>query len=309
MTVPTIGPSAYGDAVSESLLSTHEMATFAARGFLEFPAVIPADVNEAAVDECERILATWGSPGRPYAPTSGQPVDEIYPAPSALGAMLRHPSVTRVIDSLVGHAAVFDHDFVHLRPPADPMFQSLHADAVIDPTPAAFDIQIFYFPHEVAADGGGTGFVPGTHLRRVHETQVGRYRHLRGERQWAGPAGSVLVFHHGLWHRGMANPGPVRRLMYKIRLNPTRPQVRLWDTSDLDELQSPPSDHVFATFDPAKTAMTLRHREAWMGEPDHRLELMARTRLWRYLTGDESFDIDWYHTRIDGRAELAGGRS
>ena len=77
---------------------------------------------------------------------------------------------------------------------------------MIDPN-TAFDIQIFYFPHEIRPGGGGTGFVPGTHLRRVHETQVGRYRHLSGERQWEGPAGSIVVFHHGLWHRGMPNPG------------------------------------------------------------------------------------------------------
>ena len=50
--------------------------------------------------------------------------------------------------------------------------------------------------------------------------------------------------------------------------------------------------------------VTLRHREPWMGEQDHRLELMARTRLWRYLTGDDAFDLDWYHTRLDGRASL-----
>jgi hypothetical protein len=294
--------------MTSDLLSTHEVATFVARGFLAFPGVIPDDLNAAAIDEFEQILATWGTPDRPFAPTSGAALREIYPEPSAVGAVLRHPAVNRIVDSLVGADAVFDHDFVHLRPAGDPTFQSLHADAAIEPSGTGFDIQIFYFPHEVAADGGGTGFVPGTHLRRVHETQVGRYRHMRGEQQWEGPAGSIVVFHQGLWHRGMANHGDVRRLMYKIRLNPVGPQRRLWDTSDLDELQSSPSDHIFATFDPAKTAMVLRHREPWMGEPDHRLELIARAGVWRELTGDESFDIDWYHSRLEGRAR-AGGRA
>ncbi len=305
MTVPE---RVYGDGVTD-LLTTHEVATFVARGFLAFPGVIPDELNTAAIDEFDRILATWGTPERPFAPSSGQPFEEIYPEPSAVGALLRHPAVTRIVDSLVGHDAVFDHDFVHLRPPHDPSFQSLHADAVIDPSTTAFDIQIFYFPHEIGPGGGGTGFVPGTHLRRVHETQVGRYRHVHGEEQWEGPAGSIVVFHHGLWHRGMPNPGDTRRLMYKIRLNPTRPQVRLWDTHDLDELQSDPSDHIFATFDPAKTAMMLRSREPWMGEPDHRLELIARSGLWRYLTGDDMFDIDWYRTRVERRAALNGGVS
>lgn len=285
----------------DALLTTAEMAEFVARGVLEFPGVVPDDLNAAAIDELDAILATWGTPHRPHQPASGEPLDRIYPPPSAIGAVLRHPAVTRVVHSLVGPDAVFDHDFVHVRPPNDPTFQSLHADAVIDPN-LAFDIQLFYFPHTVA--DGGTGFVPGTHLRRVHETQVGRYRHLRGERQWVGPAGSVLVFHHGLWHRGMPNNGDERRLMYKIRLNPTRPQTRLWDTTDLPPAPSRSNDHIFATFDPAGIPMMLRRREPWMGEQDHRLELMARARLWRYLTGDPGFDIDWYHSRIEARRAL-----
>ena len=294
--------------VESPLLSTGEMAMFVARGYLEFPGVIPEDLNSAAIDECEQILATWGSPARPFAPSSGDAWADIYPQPSAVGAVLRRPEVTRIVDSLVGSDARFDHDFVHLRPPHDPFFQQLHADAVIDPN-TAFDIQIFYFPHEVRPGGGGTGFVPGTHLRRVHETQVGRYRHLKGERQWEGPAGSIVVFHHGLWHRGMPNPGHERRLMYKIRLNPTHPQVRLWNTSDLDDLQNRPNDHIFATFDTERIGMTLRTREPWMGEQDYRLELIARARLWRYLTGDAGYDLDWYHTRVEGRAALQGGAS
>lgn len=289
--------------MSDALLTTDEVATFVARGVLEFPGALPDDLNGPAVDELRTIASTWGRPDRPFAAASGTPWSEIYPEPSAVGAVLRHPRVRRIVDSLVGPDAVFDHDFVHLKPAGDPTSQSLHADAVIDPS-TAFDIQLFYFPHEVHPGGGGTGFVPGTHLRRVHETQVGRYRHVRGERQWAGPAGSVLVFHHGLWHRGMANPSGTDRLMYKIRLNPTRPQIRLWDAHDLAERQSAPTDHVFATSDPGRIGTTLRHREAWMGEQDHRLELMARVELWRYLTADPDFDLDWYRTRLDRRADL-----
>lgn len=286
-----------------ALLSTEEVATFVARGFLEFPAVIPSELNDAAAVECRQIIETWGTSDRPFAPASGQSWAELYPDPSAIGAVLRTPVVAGIVESLVGRGAVFDHDFVHLRPAGDRSMQHLHADAMIDPT-MSFDIQLFYFPHPVAEDGGGTGFVPGTHLRRIHETQIGRYRHLRGEQQWSGPAGSVLVFHHGLWHRGMPNPGPTDRLMYKLRLNPTAPQIRSWDTADLDDLRPAANDHVFATFEPDGIASLLRRREPWMGEQDHRLELRNRARLWRYLTGDDDADLDWYLTRSAVRAGI-----
>ena len=289
--------------MSDTLLTTDEVATFAARGFLEFPGVVPDDVNAAATDELHRIMATRGSAARPFAPASGDGWGDIYPEPSAVGAVLRHPAVQRIVDSLVGPEAVFDHDVVHVQRAGDRSFQPLHADAAIG-TSTAFDIQILYCPHEIHPGGGGTGFVPGTHLRRVHQTQVGRYRHVRGERQWAGPAGSVLVFHHGLWHRAMGNPSSVDRLMYTIRLDPTRPQVRRWDTRDLADRRSAGNDHIPATFDVGRIGTTLRHREAWMGEHDHRLELIARARLWRYLTGDDSFDLDGSHIRSARRAAL-----
>lgn len=289
--------------MSGSLLTSEQMATFIARGFLALPGVVPDELNAAAIAECNQILATWGTNERPFAPRSGQPLSDIYPEGSALGAVLRHPVVDGVIESLVGRSARFDHDFVHLRPSGDLSMQPLHADAAIDTT-TAFDIQIFYFPHAVGPDGAGTGFVPGTHLRRIHQTQVARYRHMRGERQWEGPAGSIVIFHQGLWHRGMPNPGLSDRLMYKIRLNPVEPQVLRWDTSDLDDRQPEPSDHVFATTDPDRLGGHLRWRERWMGEHDHRLELINRAKVWRYVTDDDRVDLDWYLSRVEGRAAI-----
>lgn len=287
----------------QHLLTTAQVASFVARGFLPLPGIVPDELNVAASDELHKILSTWGSPDRPFAPASGQRLDEIYPEPSAIGAVLRHPTVAGALRSLLGPDPVFDHDFVHYKPANDPFGQYLHQDAMVDPS-LAFDVQLFYFPHEVAPDGGGTGFVPGTHLRRVHETDVGRYKHMLGERQWTGPAGSVVLFHQGLWHRGMPNPSDAERLMYKIRLNPTVAQVRQWDTSDLDAMQNGPDDHVFAKFRFDSVAAVLRHREQWLGEADYRLELANRAALWRYLTGDDDFDVDWYLTRTEARVGL-----
>ena len=59
---------------------------------------------------------------------------------------------------------------------------------------------------------GGTRFVPGSHLRRVRASGLDRYHHIAGEEQFAGPAGTVVVFHHGLWHAGQPNPGDTRTM-------------------------------------------------------------------------------------------------
>ncbi|MEL7207622.1 MAG: phytanoyl-CoA dioxygenase family protein, partial [Actinomycetota bacterium] len=297
---------AMSDTASPRLLTTAQMASFVARGFLRLDAVVPDSVNEPATAELETILATWGSTDRPNPPATLQSLDSLYPAPSAIGRMLEVPEVRGALHSLVGPDAVFDHDVVHRREAGDPTTQWLHADAIIDPN-LAFDVQLFYMPHAIAPGEGGTRFVPGSHFRQVNEADVGRYQHIVGEEQFSGPAGSVLLFHHGLWHGAMPNTGERPRLMYKIRLNPVRPQVRLWDTSDLDAMQNGPEDHLFAEFRLDSVAAVLRSVEPWYEQGTDRLEYVHRTRLWRYLSGDDDFDVDYYVTRVERKQALLDG--
>ena len=113
-----------------------------------------------------------------------------------------------------------------------------------------------------------------------------------------------MVFHHGMWHAGQPNPGARDRWMHKTRLNPTVPQVRLWNTADLDELHNEPTDHMFATMAPDSVAHMFRVNHPWMGVTESRNEQVQRARLWRYLTGDEDYDVDHYLTRLEGRERL-----
>lgn len=288
-----------------NLLSTEEMARFVARGFLRFDNLIPQELNEGVLEELDSLTRDrWNPIGTFKPPPSGTPLDECYPAPSVLGEVLRHPRVRGIVHSLVGPRAIFDHDFVHLREPNDPWEQHLHADAIIDPTELAFDVQLFYFPHAVGPNEGGTRFVPGTHFRRVNELEVGRYQHLLGEQHVTCPAGTLIVFHQGLWHAGQPNPSDKQRWMYKIRLNATEKQLRLWNTDDLAEMQNGPEDHIFATFAQRSVAQIFRQTEKWCDNADYRLEQVQRARLWRYLTGDEAFDVDYYLTRVQHHRDI-----
>jgi hypothetical protein len=212
------------------------MADFVADGFLRFDALIPEALNQAAWKEMKRLApgklrrALHGLSGRSGAleagplaqnsPASLTPLEDCYPAPSALGEVLRFPAVAGIIESLVGANPAFDHDFIHHIPAGAPRGQHLHVDAVLEPEAQAFDIQLFYFPTAVAPGGGGTRFVPGSHLRRARAEGIARYQHVVGEQHYSGPAGTLLVFHQGLWHAGQPNPSAEDRWMYKIRLNP-----------------------------------------------------------------------------------------
>jgi hypothetical protein len=300
-----------------TLLTTDQMADFVARGVLALEGVVPADVNAQAMEELPGLFRSWlhefgslqqgrtpDADGAPL-PRSGTPVAEAYAPDSAFGRLVRVPAVAGAIASLVGRHPVVDHHFVHLKPAGDLTAQGLHADAIIDEG-AAFDIQLFWFPHDVAPGAGGTRYVPGSHLRRVNTDDVARYQHLAGEQHVVCPAGTVMIFHHGLWHAGAPNRSDTLRVMGKLRLNPTEPQVRLWDTSDLDA-RNRADDHMFARFEPDTVAARLRRSERWYEPAVHRLECVQRAKLWRHLTGDAAFDVDWYLTRTERRLALQGG--
>lgn len=299
---------------SDHKLTTQEMAQFVADGFLRFDGLIPDTINQQVIEELRLIEANKinlmvGLPadaGGPPQPASLTPLSKCYPAPSPLGAMLNLPQVQGIIESLVGPDPLFDHDFVHRLPAGSGYRQHLHVDAVIDSPDPTFDIQLFYYPQEVAPDAGGTRFVPATHLRRTRAEGVSRYQHLLGEQQYSGVAGTLMVFHHGLWHAGQPNPSDVDRWLYKIRLNPRVSQVKRWNMADFEQLHNDASDHTFAQMRHDSVAQIFRTMQPWQKGHESRYEQMQRARLWRYLSDDPGFDVDYYHTRIELRGRLAG---
>ncbi len=291
------------------------MARFVADGYLRFDALVPDEINRPAVEELGPLagakIAEVGPGPVPEPPLprpeTGMRLSECYPPPSSIGAFLRLPALQGIVTSLVGPDPVYDHDFVHLLPAGSEYQQHLHVDAIVDSPDPSFDIQIFWFPEEVSPGEGGTRFVPGSHLRLVRAEGVARYQHLLGEEQYAGPAGTVLVFHHGLWHAGRPNPGVRNRWMYKIRLNPRVEQCRLWNTDDLDRVHNDFRDHTFARKRRDSVGEVLRTMHPWQRGHEARYELVQRTRLWRHLTGDPVYDVDYYLTRRERPVGLASG--
>ncbi|MEO7026346.1 MAG: phytanoyl-CoA dioxygenase family protein [Caulobacteraceae bacterium] len=293
------------DDLDDLRLTTLEMARFAARGYLEFPALIEADVGQAYVADVRA--------GRLPQVPAGTVLAAAYPPSSPVHQFAQHPNVAAIIESLVGPGPLVDHHFPHMtfspanlakrgEAPADS--QHWHQDSTVD-TRAAFDIQLMWFPHAVTAEMGGTRYLPGSHLRIVSEAAIGRYQNIVGQRQVVCPAGTLLVLHHGLWHGAGANRADHDRHMFKLRLNPQVRQRRLWNTADLPadmNRQRPifyrrdarPDDDLHAV---------LCEPQPWFEADTERLEYINRARFWRHLTGDETFDADYWLTRLENQPE------
>ena len=264
----------------QHLLTTVQMANFAADGFLIFPEFVPDAINQAAMLEIDEKRVPQGYDRQ------GQPLDGLWPASVGFGEMFRLPQVQGLIHSLVGPQPLYDHHAFHKVGPAHIEGQVWHADAIID-TRQHFDIQLFYFPHDTPREMGGTMFLPGSHLRRIHETDIGRYQNFLGQYPVVCKAGTLAVAHHGIWHCAQPNSTDKMRYMFKLRVNPTVRQMLLWNT---DDLHSPEVDK----------ALFRNHR--WYGNDD-RLEYAQRIKFWRFLTGNDKFDSNYWLTRIENMPE------
>ena len=303
------------------LLGALDMARFVARGFLRFDGVVPDEINAQFLEEAGQ--ASYPQPGRKMMQTYGEllanaqipevppgvPLASAYPKGSAVERLLSLPLVQGAIRSLVGPDPTFDHHFLHVTfPPAyyeagggENVSQHTHQDSTIDPS-AGFDLQIMYYPHKVTREMGGTRFIPGTHLRRVSEVALGRYQNIAGQQHMVCEAGTLLFLHNGIWHGGGVNLADRTRTMFKIRMNPSVPQMRLWDTTTLPNEPSRRPIFFVKTHQPETVESVLMTPEPWFEQDTGRLEYVNRIKLWRHLSGEPNFDADYWLTRLENPA-------
>ncbi len=307
------------DASTLPLLSSAQVATFVARGFLRFDAAVPASINDRFMKEAGKVseLKAGEKIGKAYLEVfaknripevpAGTPLAEAYTPKSALGRLMALPLVRGAIQSLLGKDPIFDHQFLHVTfPPRfheasdrENVSQHTHQDSTIDPR-LSFDVQMMYFPHAVTREMGGTRFIPGTHLRKVSEVALGRYQNIKGQQHMVCEAGTLLFLHHGVWHGGGVNLAERTRYMFKIRMRASGSQVRQWDVDDTARpngqraiffTKSPPER------DTVETILTTP--EPWFEQDTGRLEYVNRIKLWRYLSGDPTYDADYWLTRLE----------
>ncbi len=261
----------------DHLLDTRQMARFAADGYLRFDDIVPSELNEAALAQMSDK-----SIGRGRA---GVPLSSLWQG-TAIGEVFDLPAVQGIKRSLVGDGPLYDHHAVHIVGAGHERGQIWHADAIID-VRMHFDIQFFYFSHDTPREMGGTMILPGSHFRRISESDIARYQNFRGQMPIVCKAGTIMVAHHGIWHCAQPNLTDQTRYMFKLRLNPTVRQLRLWNTADLDD---------------PEIAGILGTNHEWYGN-ESRLEVVNRIKFWRFLAGDDNFDVSYWLSRLENEPE------
>ena len=283
------------------LLGVGEMTSFVRDGFLKLEGLLPKDlcdafrsayVQDCTEDRCGRGLlpvVSWGTP-----------LAGAFDGSDVLSRVFALPGLSGAIHSLLGPGSRVDHHVMHIRGPDQGASQHLHCDAMIDARDSAFDIQVMIYPQDVTREMGGTLVIPGSHTRRTGETSIARYQNLAGQVRLTGPAGTVLILHHNLWHAGRRNASNSVRAMYKMRLNPAGSQTGHWDMSGYDaaRARAPKPLHSPAT-DRQDVQGQLSCFHPWADIRSAHLDVIQRTRLWRLLSGDEEFSVHHFLSRLE----------
>lgn len=245
-----------------TLLTAEQMARFVRDGYLVMEEVIPSEYNEKVFKEQQ----CKSNAGYHYWQDS-QTIQEVFELPQVKG----------IIQSLVGDHPVYDHSFLHLVPPKRLKAQNWHADSLIDTRKYGFDIQAFYFSHDAPKESGPTLVLPGSHLRRVSNGSIARYKNIRGQKQLVAKAGTIVFWHQALWHCAQPNFTEHTRYVFKLRLRPGQAQRALFNTEGYA------SD---------KVKKIIGGGQPWQGN-ESRSDHIERAKLWRYVTGDDQIDFSF----------------
>ena len=188
----------------DHLLDDSQMRSFIVHGYLKFQLPMEPAFHAEVYDETERVFAAQGNPG-----------DDIYDAVPKLKEVFSHPLVTGALTSILGEDYfMYPHRHCHQTPPRH-RAQHDHKDSI----PADHFVRhhrvrwamAFYYPQATPLAIGPTGVRPGTQYYVTPEAA-----RMHDEIPMVCEAGSVVIVHYDVWHRGLANRMDRNRYMNKF---------------------------------------------------------------------------------------------
>ncbi len=218
------------------LLTDEQMRHFIAHGYLLLQTDFPADFHAAMNARIEDVMNQEGNPG-----------NNILPRVPEVQAVFRHPVIRGAVTSVLGEDYITQpHRHCHYTFPGRKV-QSWHKDSYWGYARIRNHHQwwamIFYYPQDVNSEMGPSGIIPGTQYydkRPGDDTEQPYY--VEGE------AGTFVLIHYDLWHRGGANLSARNRAMLKFQFTRiSRPQTPSWDNREVAWTpmngDSPPHTH------------------------------------------------------------------
>lgn len=214
MTLKRLGPTATGDDVAASL-DEHGYALV--EGLLP-----PADVG-AKLAALDRLFATTPTGRNAFEGFHTQRIYAVFAKTRAFDDIAVHPLLLGALDHALGPHYQFSAPVALQIGPGEKA-QVLHRDEAVYPLPRPHQpvvLNSMWALCDFTEANGATRLIPGSHRwpedRQPAESEVV---------QATMPAGSVLIYHGGLWHGGGANTGdrPRPGLILEYVVSWLRPQ-------------------------------------------------------------------------------------
>jgi hypothetical protein len=183
----------------------------------------PEDFHRAVYNRMEAVLEKSGNPG-----------NNLLPRIPEIQDVLDHPAVGGALTGILGSSYyIHPHRYCHVNPPGVPE-QHLHKDGWAKRHHRTRWGMGFYYPQDTPMEMGPTGVVPGSQYFNAGPRD-GREIPLTGQ------AGTVVLVHYDLWHRGKFNAGDRTRFMIKFLFTRIEePETPSWR---LENAAWPETDH------------------------------------------------------------------
>ncbi len=206
-------------------LTDDRMRGFIRDGFVVVKPGLPSELHQEVWDRTDALFEDEGNPG-----------NNLIARVPAIQRVFDDPAVTGALTGILGpNYFMHPHRHCHYRPPRSPG-QTIHKDSFTKRRHRTRWALAFYYPQTTTVDMGPTGVIPGSHYYNWLRGPIGVRRHvdgLDGEEPLEVDAGTVVLVHYDIWHRGMPNESDKKRYMIKIMFTrmeePTAPS---WTNDD-----------------------------------------------------------------------------
>ncbi|WP_127585058.1 HEAT repeat domain-containing protein [Paenibacillus koleovorans] len=198
------------------LLTDEQMAQFITKGYVVLRNELPSDFHELVRNKIDYVCKEEGNPGNNFLPR----VPEI-------GEFFETPVVRGALTSILGpDYFMHPHNHMHYNRPGKEKPQNWHKDGYWSSMRShrPWWAMIFYYTHDVTTEMGPTAVMPGT---QYHQSFIGE----QGvEALPAGKAGTMVLAHFDIWHRGSHNLTETTRQMLKFQfVRRTAPTAPSWN--------------------------------------------------------------------------------
>ena len=208
----------------DPILTDSEVLDFCKKGFIVLNGVIPQEINERVVEECEEVFGESADDGADEGNLNYLLKEDWFRKD-----VLCNSQVAGTLRSLLGkNFALPQHVSSHRTVCPIPEVQEWHWDggSRYGYEPTVF--LCFYLPQGCTAEMGPTEILPTSHFLYSPSSRKGHYGEIRGTYYAVADPGSWVIMMHSMWHRRSASTATGIRNNLKLTYWRTTPPKRDW---------------------------------------------------------------------------------